>query len=285
MGDSVASNRREREKELRRRMTATASAALLYVVPCALVVKAVIRLVFADIVGAGVSLALFVVFALGAMATRAGIARAVRIEAGQRRSASPLPMKAIGGALYGMGAFLTAFLMVGHDPLKSLLFTAGAFLGVMLTYGWDPYPKPGSLPEGAREKYFRDALAEADRKITALEKAGDEIGQRELRQHIHRLADIARDVIGAIEEDPKDLAKARKFLNVYLDNGLAIIQRYAETHRRTETGVLEEKFRTLLTEMERTFEETYRKLLENDLNDLDIHIEVLQTRMKREGVI
>jgi hypothetical protein len=36
--------------------------------------------------------------------------------------------------------------------------------------------------------------------------------------------------------------------------------------------------------MESTFEKQHQKLLENDLLSLDVDIEVLNTRMKREGL-
>lgn len=286
MAESTSTRRRrEREKDLRRRMTATASAMFLYVLPTAMMVKGILALIFANVFSAGASFALFVVFILGAMLTRAGIARAVKIEAGHHRGVTVLPLKAFGASLYALAAFAAAYFFVGHELIQSILFAAGTYAGVAMTYGFDPYPKRGELPEGAKDKYFRDAMAEAQRKIKALEDAADEIGQREFRQRIHRIADIAHDVVGAIEDDPKDLSRARKFLHVYLDNGMTITQRYVQTHKKTDTGALENNFRELLEDMERTFEETYQRLLQNDLTDLDIHIDVLQTRMRREGVI
>ena len=50
------------------------------------------------------------------------------------------------------------------------------------------------------------------------------------------------------------------------------------------TQPLEANFRQLLVDMESTFDEQRKKLIENDLTSLDVDIEVLNTRLKREGV-
>ena len=47
---------------------------------------------------------------------------------------------------------------------------------------------------------------------------------------------------------------------------------------------MEANFRQLLIDMEDTFETQHQKLLENDLLSLDADIEVLNARLRREGV-
>ena len=47
---------------------------------------------------------------------------------------------------------------------------------------------------------------------------------------------------------------------------------------------LEQNFRQLLIDMENTFEQQHQKLIEKDLTSLDVEIEVLNARLKREGV-
>jgi len=46
---------------------------------------------------------------------------------------------------------------------------------------------------------------------------------------------------------------------------------------------LDEKFRELLVDMERTFAEQRRALVERDLLSLDVDMDVLHARMTREG--
>ena len=48
---------------------------------------------------------------------------------------------------------------------------------------------------------------------------------------------------------------------------------------------MEDNFRNVLVTIEDVFGEQYKKLLENDVLDLDVQIEVLTTQLKREGVL
>jgi hypothetical protein len=48
---------------------------------------------------------------------------------------------------------------------------------------------------------------------------------------------------------------------------------------------LEQNFRNVLETIESTFQEQHQKLLEEDLFDLDVKIEVLNTQLKREGIL
>ena len=59
---------------------------------------------------------------------------------------------------------------------------------------------------------------------------------------------------------------------------------YARTHRQMRKAPLEQNFRQLLVDMENTFAQQHQKLIENDLTSLDVEIEVLNARLKREGV-
>jgi hypothetical protein len=59
---------------------------------------------------------------------------------------------------------------------------------------------------------------------------------------------------------------------------------YARTHRHIRNRPLEDNFRQLLIEMEQTFATQHRKLLEHDVMNLDAEIEVLNARLKHEGV-
>lgn len=88
-----------------------------------------------------------------------------------------------------------------------------------------------------------------------------------------------------LEQDPRDLRRARKFLNVYLDGARQVTQGYAKTHGRMTTPELEDSFRRVLTTIEEVFAEQQQKLLEADVTDLDVQIEVLTTQLKREGVV
>ncbi len=96
-----------------------------------------------------------------------------------------------------------------------------------------------------------------------------------------------RDGIDATEQviQARDLRRARKFLNVYLDGAHKVTEGYAKTHARVAAPELDDNFRRVLITIEEVFQEQQQKLLETDITDLDVQIEVLTTQLKREGVI
>ncbi|HAO32370.1 MAG TPA: hypothetical protein DCQ84_05350, partial [Candidatus Competibacteraceae bacterium] len=102
---------------------------------------------------------------------------------------------------------------------------------------------------------------------------------------LRRIVGQARQILTMLEEDPRDLRRARKFLNVYLDGAKQVTEGYAKTHGRLNTPELENNFRQVLATIEEVFGEQRQKLLEADLTDLDVQIEVLTTQLKREGVV
>ena len=106
----------------------------------------------------------------------------------------------------------------GHHPAIAAA-SVWRLLGCYLNYGFDP-----RVAKRVTDGYGVDttdqvleALAQAERSIVAIEQAGRDIRNAELNDRLRRIAKLARDILKLLEEDPRDLRRARKFLNVYLD--------------------------------------------------------------------
>jgi len=228
----------------------------------------------------------FTLFILGAILARKGF----RIEQEYHRRkisrAPSIPYKLIAGMTVAFATGVTAFSGVGYSTLNSLAFSIVTFIGYYLLYGIDPrQDKMGSTIAGVTAKEVLDALEDAENTIESIDTAAAKIGHRELRQRLSRITTQARAVLRAIEEDPKDLRRARKFLVVYLQSTQQVTEGYARTHKKMGSQELEDNFRRVLDSIEHTFKEQQEKLLKNDVFDLDVQIEVLQAQLKREGVI
>lgn len=208
----------------------------------------------------------------------------------ERRPAKGVPKPlALGAVLVGLAGFLAAWLGAGYGTAMSVLFGAASGIGAGLLFGLDEAPLRPALPEGASPLSAdeRRVLAEARNRVKALETAARMVASSEFRDRLDRVAGWAGAVVAEIERDPRDLRRARKSLTVYLDGAEKVVAKYLATHPRAgdQQGVLEQNFRTLLEELERAFAEQHAKLLQNDTMDLDVQIEVLTTRLKREGVM
>lgn len=198
---------------------------------------------------------------------------------------TPWPLKALGSGLVGVGTGVTAWLGVGHHPGIGIAFGLVALLGCLLFYGRDPRTaKRVTSPTGLdTTDQVLSALEQAERSIVAIEQSSADIHQPELHRRLVRIARLARDILTLLEEDPRDLRRARKFLNVYLDGVQRVVAGYAKTHKRATSPDLDASFRRVLASIEGVFQEQHQKLLETDIMDLDVQIEVLTSQLKREG--
>ncbi len=190
---------------------------------------------------------------------------------------SSLPYKTIASLIIAGGTALTA-LIADYGLAMAICFGIAAVIGFYLAYGFDRRFKLSS------DKDVAAALEEAYRKLERLEDAADNIRSREFRDRLRRITGWGERILDRIGDDPEDFRRARKFLNVYLDGAQQVTDKFARTQNDTNSAELEANFRTLLQDMETVCEEQYQHLMDNDMVDLDVQMEVLTTRLKREGV-
>lgn len=227
----------------------------------------------------------FGLFMLAAVVARAGLGAERNYRQRTLARAPRLPLKALGGLLLALAAGFTAFAAAGYGMLMGAAFGIAALVGYLLSYGLDPrQDKFDASQIGVSAEEVLAALEEGERAIQAIEEARARLRNHELRDRLGRIVVQARKVLKGIEEDPKDLRRARKFLVVYLEGAQRVTQGYVRTHERLEPGQLEDNFRRVLDSIEAVFAEQQARLMEDDALDLDVQIEVLQKQLEQEGV-
>ena len=102
---------------------------------------------------------------------------------------------------------------------------------------------------------------------------------------VERFQASARTLIRTVEEDPRDLTGARKFLTVYLMGARDATIKFADLWRREKDDTARSDYETLLSDLETNFAQRTRALLSDNRSDLDVEISVLRDRLKREGVV
>jgi 5-bromo-4-chloroindolyl phosphate hydrolysis protein len=167
-----------------------------------------------------------------------------------------------------------------------LVFAVLGTAGYLLFYGRDPKRRHFNVTEAAGVDIdtVTMQLKQAYGRLQGIDAAARSIAVPEFVERLQRIIGIGKKILEEIERDPRDASRARRFLNIYLDSAERVVTEYARTHRQIRNRPLEENFRQLLIDMEETFEIQHQKLLENDLLSLDVDIEVLNARLKREGV-
>lgn len=245
---------------------------LLFLLPLPLALKVFIALGRGEFSTFLISAIALAVLLLGAWLTRRGLYQEKR-----RPMSSMLPLKLVGGGIIAIGTALTA-LIADHNVAIGICFGLASLLGFYLTYGFDKRVKLSS------DKDVAAALEDAYRKLERLEEAGDKIPSRDMRDRIQGIAQWGERILDRIGDDPEDFRRARKFVNVYLDGAQQVTDKFARTHGDANSAELEASFRALLDDMETVCREQYQHLVDNDMVDLDVQMEVLTTRLKREGV-
>ncbi len=115
---------------------------------------------------------------------------------------------------------------------------------------------------------------------SAIKRAED----RQLISQVDDFAAIARDMFRTVEEDPRDLTAARKYIGVYLKGARDATVKFTDIYSRSHNAEAREDYANLLIYLGENFEAKTKKLLEDNTGDLDVEIEVLRERLAREGV-
>ena len=208
---------------------------------------------------------------------------------GRTLALSPLPWKTAGTAAAATAAFLISSGAAHDGFLMALLFALLTAAGCILAYGTDHRVNRAAVEAaaqraGIKAKDVIAALDEAHRKVREIETAGRGLRSRELKARLDRICGQARTILRQLEQSPKDLSRAKRFLVTYLDGTHDVVTKYAaQQHDLAETP-LAENFRRVLTTVEQVFAEQEELLRKDDHLDLEVQIEVLETQMKREGV-
>ena len=268
-----------------RRLRAKFDGLLIFLLTWPLLLKAVFSLWTSDPAMLAASGGGWVLFMLGVVLCRRGLRAELQERERPLRSRRGRALKLAGGAVVGVASAFTALFAAGHGVPIAIAFGLLATLGYFLLYGGDRNEAAYSrrVPEAAGEEAAA-LLREAWRRLDGIEAASRRIASGEFRQRLRHIVGGAERILKLVAEDPRDLRRARKFLTVYLDGAHRITEEYARTHAGGAPAELEHNFRTLLVDMQNTCEEQYEKLLQHDSSDLEVQIEVLSARLRREGV-
>jgi len=260
---------------------------LLFIMPLPVLIAAIYHLLKGHIFSSLIAGALFSAFMIAAVVARHGFKLESKFRQKRLAKAPGTPFKSVAAMLLSITTGLTAFLLSDYSLFQSILIGFVTLVGFYMAYGWDPrQDKTGNVSLGVSADEVFEALEAAEIKIDAIEKARKNIRNIDFNQQLKRIIQKARGIVSLIEEDPKDLTRARKFLKVYLDGTQRVTESYAKTHNNNATtAALNTNFQRVLDSIESTFDEQHQKLLENDQLDLDVKIEVLKTQLEREGVI
>lgn len=261
------------------------SARMMYFAPVPLLLSGVAEIMRGDVPGMIVELGAFAVFILGAKLLNDGIRAEQAFNSRKIAKPPAIPRKLFAAALTGIGIFVTIWIATGNGMVSGI--AAGLFAtGVQLfAHGFDPMRKKGIEGTSAFEaERVARAIEKAEMRLKEVTEAAELIGDRQLQNRIERLCSSARAMFRLVEEDPRDLSRARKFLSVYLTGLRDATIKFASLYRKNRSETARTEYEALLGDLEKSFAQRREDLLLDDRSELDVEIEVLRERLKQEGL-
>ncbi len=259
---------------------AGARANLLFLPPLLLVFVSLgsgpVKLVEALVAGA--------ILALAAWLLRDGLRAAAAYNARKVARKPAIPRKMFASVLTGAGVALAAW--TGDNGMLGSVLYGIAALGLhVAAFGIDPLRD--KLAEGV-DQFQQDRVArvadEADGYLRAMQGHIASIGDRKLDLRIATFQASARKMIRTVEDDPRDLTEARRYLVVYLLGARDAAAKFSDLYKRSPDPADRASFEALLADLDTGFTQTTAKMLQGGRSDMDIEIKVLRDRLQRDGV-
>lgn len=195
-----------------------------------------------------------------------------------------LPRKILAALLVGIGAGFAAWKSEPSAVVAAIYALAAAGLH-LAAFGIDPLSDKGieGVDEFQRNRVAR-VIDEAETHLNAMRNAVLRTQDRRMEARVDQFQSVVRDLFRTVEEDPRDLTAARKYLTVYLLGARDATVKFADIYGRSQDAQARSDYMTLLDDLEQNFAARNRKMLLEDRSDLTVEIDVLRERLQREGV-
>ena len=224
------------------------------------------------------------VLTLSAWLTRDGLRAAAAFEQRKVARKPALPRKLLGTVLVAMGIAIASY---ANDQSVIAAVLYGAVAGILHTVTFGVDPLRDKRIEGI-DTFQQDRVAKvvdkAEGHLAAMSDHIASLKDRQLEARTTQFQAIARKMIRTVEEDPRDLTAARKFLSVYLEGARDAAAKFADLYKRTRDETARTDFEALLSDLEQNFAAKTEKMLLDERGDMDIEIKVLRDRLQREGL-
>ena len=238
---------------------------------------------FRDPSGLLLHLGVFALMIASAWLTREGTLAQAAYDARKIARRPAFPRKIFGAGLMGAGIGLAAGAGMGIGQGVIL----GALGGVLhlLSFGPDPMRDKGmdGVDEFQTDRVAR-AVAEAEKTLGQMTEAVARLQDRALNDRLRDFAGQVRPLLRAVENDPRHLSAARRYLGLYLNGARDASVKFADLYARNRDAGARAEYLALLDDLQKNFANRLTALETTDRQALDIEMDVLRERLEREGI-
>jgi hypothetical protein len=252
---------------------------LLFVLPFLFALSAFFR----DPGGMLANLGVFAALMLSAWLTREGVIAHDAYDARRVARRPAIPRKIFGSVAAGLGLGLAG--LAGGSVVNAVIF---ALLGAGLhfaAFGADPMRDKGleGVDQFQTDRVAR-AVEEAESHLKAMSDAMLRARDRRLEDRLGEFQAHVRQLLRAVENDPRRLIAARRYMGVYLLGARDATVKFADLYARNRDPEARSAYTALLDDLQQNFTLRTETLLDSDRQALDIEVEVLRERLEREGL-
>ncbi len=194
--------------------------------------------------------------------------------------APKVPYLKIAAIGLGLSSFYLSFMIGGKSLLASLFVAILAPLGFYLYYGFDPTKDKTDSIDGISADLVLSSIADAKKKLHYIEDNMQKVNDLNFRKRIENALKKSNTILETIQEDPKDIRVARKFLVVYIDGVRKVLDSYTKLDEKDINLDTKKRLYALMDSVEDRFGKELKRLKSNNKFDLDVHIDTLKEQIK-----
>jgi 5-bromo-4-chloroindolyl phosphate hydrolysis protein len=251
----------------------------LYIFLAPLFIAIVMSLLMTEIKEFITSIIAFIMFFATAKANSIGLQQEEEYYSSTLTKAPKIPYKTISAILLGVSTFFSASFAGDETILVGLFLGIVSTVGYFLYYGFDPRADKLDNIGDISAEFVLKTLQTARDKLSDIEDDMRLIRDTKLNRKLRVAIDKAHDILQNIEQDPKDLRVARKFIIVYIDGIKNVTKSYIEMDEEDIKEDTKERLYSLLSDVEKKFDKELIRLKKNNQFDLDVHIDVLKEQI------
>ncbi len=260
--------------------TAISKGTLLYMFLVPLFISVILALLQTNIQAFVLNSLAFLFFLVTAKVSSKGFLQEAKYIDSKLTKAPKIPYKTIAGILLGGSTLFTAWI-AGDEPFLTALFLGSiATLGYYMFYGLDPKKDKLENLGNISAEFVLETINEANTKLENIEEHRTKIKDTVLSGKLDIAVTKAKSILETIQNDPKDIRVARKFLIVYLDGVAKVTDSYVSMDEEDINSETSTKLYGLMEDLDVKFDKELDRLKNNNQFDLDVHIDVLKEQIK-----
>ena len=192
------------------------------------------------------------------------------------------PYKFFAATILSITTTISAYLG-SYSIISSIMLGASVFGGWYLYYGFDEKEdKIDGFENDKSAQRIMKLLIKANKDINEIKAQAKKVTSASISRLIIDMAEEFKKIVQHIENEPQDYDNARKYLVSYLGELKSMCEIFAKLDDKQRTKEIEDNFQETLQKSIKKLQKQYKKLLDDDLLELDIKLSVMKQRLQNE---